>query len=265
MNEQELMLSSILNCQRQDLYMESWVLDLQETHRLRDMMDRRAKGEPLQYILGITEFMGLNFLVDERVLVPRPETELLVDYAITKAQTFKARPLRILDLGTGSGNIAVSLGKFLPEAKIVATDISQPILELAFENAKLNAVEKNIRFVKSDLFADVPLPSQSHDFFDIIVSNPPYIVPSFLRNLPKDVQREPKVALDGGRDGLAFYRRIIKTGHRYLKKGGWLLLEIGEGQAQAVKELFLKNSKFINIECQQDYALRDRIILAELS
>jgi release factor glutamine methyltransferase len=213
--------------------------------------------------------MGLEFKVTPCVFIPRPETELLVEKVIelvTRVQGYKGASLKILDIGTGSGCIAVSLAKLVPQAKIDAVDISEQALKIAKENARLNKIKVN--FFQSDLFTTYDLPclpaGRRLTTYDIIVSNPPYVVASEINNLQAEVRQEPRLALDGGRDGLDFYRRIIVTAWRYLRKGGLLVLEIGFGQKEEIKNIFQKSAKFEIIEITKDYNNIDRVVVAKL-
>ena len=191
-------------------------------------IEELVNGRPIQYILGHQEFMGINFIVNEDVLIPQPDTEILVEETIKIAQKF-TNP-KILDLCTGSGAIAVSLSKFVPNAKLYASDISQK----ALETAKMNSRNQKIKFIQSNLFENI------NDIFDIIVTNPPYIKTDEISILSKEVQNEPTLALDGGQDGLVFYRQIIKQANDYLKHNGYLCMEIGEDQKEEVLELIRK-------------------------
>ena len=188
---------------------------------------------PLQYIIGKEKFFGLDFMVNEHVLIPRPETEVLVQVVLDtindKRLTINAP--RVLDLCTGSGCIAIALTKNAADCKIVASDISGDAIETAKENARLNGVFEKIIFTKSDLFCDIK------GRFDLIVSNPPYIARCEFETLQKEVLKEPLLALDGGRDGLDFYRRIFLEAPRYLKNGGYCVVEIGFGQLQGIKNI----------------------------
>ena len=207
------------------------------TQKQRDEFVKNIKrlisGEPLQYITGVQEFMKINFIVTKDVLIPQPDTEILVEEAIKIANRLD-NPL-ILDLCTGSGAIAVSLAKNIPNAKIVATDISKRALEIAKQNAKLNGVLNNIDFIESNLFDKI-----KNIKFDIIVSNPPYIETDEIKKLPKDVRQEPTIALDGGKDGLDFYRKIFNKGNEYLNRQGYLCVEIGHNQKEAVRKIIEK-------------------------
>jgi len=200
--------------------------------------------------------MGLEFLVNPAVLIPRPETEQLVDAAL---KFFKGG--RALDLGTGSGNIAIALAKFVPQSQIVSVDISAKALEIARVNAHSHVLEDRIEFVRADISSEDAILSAVKDLkFDLIISNPPYIPTSQLSTLPRDVQEEPVRALDGGEDGLDFYRIIIKYTPYLLRRGACLMMEFGDGQAQAIKTLVEAQKVFSDIEIIQDLAGRDRII-----
>lgn len=193
------------------------------------MLIRRMKGEPLQYILGNQPFMGLDFRVDSRVLIPRQDTETLCEAALEALKTMQAP--EVLDLCTGSGALAVSISRLCPGARVCASDLSPDALTLARENARrLGAA---VVFFEGDLFE--PMKGRR---FDLIVTNPPYIPREDLSALQAEVQREPRMALDGGTDGLDFYRRIAREAPQYLKNGGLLMAEVGVGQAGEVKALF---------------------------
>lgn len=216
---------------------------------------RLIQGEPLQYITGKQEFMKLNFLVTKDVLIPRQDTEILAQEVIKLAKNIN-NP-KILDLCTGSGAIAISIAKYVENTKVTATDISKPALEIARKNAELNGVKNNIEFIESNLF--VKLKDQK---FDIIVSNPPYIETENIKTLPKDVQNEPKLALDGGKDGLDFYRKISEKAYEHLNRQGFLCLEIGYNQKKAVKQILENKKRYINIYSKKDLCENDRIIVA---
>jgi release factor glutamine methyltransferase len=221
------------------------------------MLRRFEQGEPLQYIVGHTEFMGFPIYVDPRVLIPRPETEILVDEAIKLLP--KDRPLDVLELGTGSGCISIALAKHLPLARITALDISAEALVVARDNAIVNDVDDRIRFEQEDM-ADVLAWA---GMYDMIISNPPYIRRADLKSLPRDVQREPKLALDGGDDGLKFYRVIVERAKMHLKTGGLLCLEVGDGQSSAVRDMLDDQLGFTDIQCVPDYVGTPRVICAK--
>ena len=257
MTEQELMLTSLLNCRRVDLYVDSKALTPEQQNLLSLMVERRKNGEPLQHILGSCEFMGLKFITDKRALIPRPETEILVGLVIEKALSLSRFPLRILDIGTGSGNIAVSLAKNISNCLVTAVDISKEALDLARDNARLNQVEGKIRFIESDLFSYLSSYLALENLFDIIVSNPPYIVMDDQHLSQGDVRFEPISALVSGKDGLDDIRHIISQASAYLNPGGWLLLEHGYDQAPSVREL-LEKSGFESVFSAKDISGIDR-------
>ena len=267
MSEDEIILTHILQCQSIDLVLNKPVLTLPQQEQFEDYKRRRQAGEPLQYILGTCNFMGLELTVNPSVLIPRPETEQLVDAAIKHLKlSFPnafignpgKEPIHVLDLGTGSGNIAIALAKFVPQSYIVSVYISVQALELAIINAKQHKVHNRIQFIYDDLL--VPLRASANVRYDLIISNPPYIPTDQLSRLPRDVQKEPAIALDGGTDGLNFYRIIIKYTPCLLRAGACLMMEFGDGQAEAIKKLIEAQRAFSGIEIIKDLAGRDRII-----
>lgn len=217
---------------------------------------RLIEGVPIQHITHRQEFMKLNFYVDENVLIPRPDTEILVEEAISICK--KNNYTKILDLCTGSGAIAVSLAKYLKNVDITALDISKNALKIAKRNARANKVEEKITFIESNLFDNL-----SNNKYDIIVSNPPYIKKDEIKNLDKEVKKEPLLALDGGIDGLDFYRKIVKNAYKYLNNKGILCLEIGFNQKEDVTNLLEKEGKYRNFYCKKDLGQNDRIIIAQ--
>lgn len=233
--------------------------ELNEKERIKyfDAISKIRKGIPLEHITHQKEFMKLNFFVDENVLIPRQDTEILVEETIKIAQKTNAK--KILDLCTGSGAIAVSLAKYLPQTDITAIDISNEALKIAKKNAINNKVENQITFVSSDMFTNL-----NEEKFDIIVSNPPYIKRNVIEILDKEVKREPYIALNGGEDGLDFYRKIVKESYQYLKYGGYLCLEIGFDQKIDVIELIENEEKFENTYSKKDLYDNDRIIVTRI-
>ena len=215
------------------------------------------KGVPIEHITHQKEFMKLSFFVDKNVLIPRQDTEILVEEVINIAKKNNAK--KILDLCTGSGAIAVSLAKYLPQAEITAIDISNDALKIAKKNAISNNVQNQITFISSDMFTNL-----SEEKFDIIVSNPPYIKTNVIKNLDIQVQNEPYIALDGGKDGLDFYKRIINESYQYLKYSGYLCLEIGFDQKIDVIELIENTEKFAGTYSKKDLFDNDRIIVTRL-
>lgn len=216
------------------------------------------QGKPIQYIIKNQEFMGLDFYVDENVLIPQPDTEVLVLKTVDICKDLKNSPsLKILDLCTGSGAIAISLAKILQkekiQAKIYASDISLKALEVAKKNNENN--KTNVKFILSDLFQNID------EKFDIIVSNPPYIKTKVINTLSKQVQNEPKLALDGGEDGLDVYRKIINQAPLYLNS--YLCLEIGYDQKNEVTRLIKENKNYENIEQIKDFSGNDRCLICK--
>jgi release factor glutamine methyltransferase len=254
----EVLLGHALDKERADIYlgMESTLNDSDEKI-FRESLTRRAKGEPVAYITGHKEFWSLDFVVTPDVLIPRPETELVVELTLKEAITTKAA-LKILDIGTGSGVIAIALAKELPAAEIWAVDVSAAALNIAEVNARRHGVAERVKFLDGDLFD--PITELGHRF-DVIVSNPPYILSKEIANLGREVRDwEPKMALDGGPDGLDCYRQIIGGAHTYLAPEGRVLLEIGEDQGTAVAGLFVPAGRFGAATIFQDYAGKDRVI-----
>ena len=220
-------------------------------------IEKVKNGYPLQYITNNQEFMKLNFYVNDDVLIPQPDTEILVEEVIKICKTkYKEGPIMVLDLCTGSGAIAISIKKYVDNVEITATDISNNALKVAIKNANLNNVD--IKFITSNMFEKI------NDKYDIIVSNPPYIEKEILRTLSKNVQYEPTLALDGGTDGLSFYREISKNSYKYLKKDGYLALEIGYNQKNSVIDILEKENRYKNIINIKDLSNNDRVIIGQV-
>ncbi len=260
----ELLLAEALGLDRSMLYLHYEApLDARAEERVYSLLARRVDGEPAAYITGRREFWSLDFLVTPAVLVPRPETEMLVEVAVGLFEVesqISDRKFQILDLGTGSGAIAVALAKEIVGSEIWATDISPGALEVACANARRHGVEAKIQFLHGDLFEPV---SDRGKIFDLIVSNPPYVRSDEIDALPRDVRDfEPRIALDGGADGLDFYRRIIPGALRYLSDGGFLVLEIGAEMGLEVARLFVQADGYASPRRYRDYAGRDRVVRA---
>jgi len=258
MNENEQILTAILDCRRVDLLAQPPTLTLQQQNQYEHIKERRLQGESLQYLLGFSDFMGFRLKIDPRVLVPRPETEILVEQAILKISTLPSKPLRILDVGTGSGNIAIALAKSIKNCQVVALDVSQDALDVASQNAKENGVQEKIQF-HHDNVINFFYDKTRWNSFDVIISNPPYVPSGEIENLPQDVQHEPRLALDGGQDGLEFYRVLLNRAHRFLKEEGYLFLEIGDNQRAGIEEILKECPHYEDVNFIQDYNHRDRI------
>lgn len=231
-------MTSILGCRRTDLYTDKRLLSADEQVLFDDMISRLDHGEPLQYILGETEFLGLHFSVDQRVLIPRQETEFMTDALLKILSLSKSdcTDFKILDIGTGSGCLAITLVKGLKNGSCEAVDVSSDALVVARQNARANGVDSRIKFCCGDvrqLWSTFPAAA-----YDLVVSNPPYIPTSCLADLPADVQHEPRIALDGGEDGLVLYREIIREAAGLLKPKGLLVCEFWDGQDRKLRGMF---------------------------
>jgi release factor glutamine methyltransferase len=278
--EADLLLRRALGWDRAQMYTR-WdsPLDGGAWDRYRVLLDARAGGRPVHYILGEREFMGLLFAVDERVLIPRPETEVLTEVIIDflngnreqRTGNSQSQEVRspfpvprsrqlVVDVGTGSGCIAVAIAHFVPDAAVIATDISRGALDVAASNARRHGVESRIEFLEGDLLT--PLPQSVQREIDVLVSNPPYVPPQDAAGLPREIREfEPTIAVVGQEDGLAVHRRLISEGTRWLKPGGLLALEVGTGQALAVAGWF-READYAVIRTIQDYAGIDRVVTA---
>lgn len=247
-SDAEWIYSIVLGINRSELDKSARVIKPSEAKTIDEIVRKRLTGRPLWYVIGDTEFYGCTIKVDERVLIPRPETEILAENAVRTVEDGD----KVLDLCTGSGCIAIAIAKHCKakRVQVTAADVSDAAIMLAKENANLNSVD--IEFVQSDMFAKV------HGRFNLIVCNPPYIKSGDIATLQKEVRDyEPRVALDGGEDGLDFYRRLAKEISRYIAKGGMLILECGEGQAEEVLKMFEKRDYAMVVK---DYAGVDRIL-----
>ena len=218
-------------------------------------IEKLTKGVPLQHITHRQEFMKMDFYVNENVLIPRPDTEILVEEVINIAS--KINDPKILDLCTGSGAIAISLSKKFPDAEIIGADISEKALEVAQKNAK--NLDANVKFIKSNLFENIPKTK-----FDIIVSNPPYIKKEDIQYLSEEVKKEPLIALNGGTDGLSFYRKIANEAIEYLKLGSYLCFEIGYDQKEEVINIIENEQKYKGTYCKKDLYGNDRVIITHV-
>jgi len=225
-------------------------VELEEFEKLEMYINKLIEGIPVQYLTNEQEFYGNKFYVDDNVLIPQPDTEILVEEAISIIKNGD----KVLDLCTGSGAIGISLKKkFADKINVIGTDISKEALRVAKMNADANRV--SVEFVESNMFDKIV-----ENDFDLIVSNPPYIETNVIKTLSKEVQNEPHIALDGGSDGLDFYRIIVKEGKDYLKSGGYLIIEIGFNQRDEVINL-LKENNYLDIYSKKDYSGNDRIVV----
>ncbi len=257
----ELLLCHVLRCKRIDLYLQfERILTGEEIEEFRDCIRRRLRREPVQYITGETEFMGLRFAVDPRVLIPRPETELLVEEVVGFAKREKPDSMTVLDIGTGSGNIAVSLVKMISGCRVVSIDASASALEVAAGNVDYHECRDRVELRQVDFLMDA---SAIDGTYDCIVSNPPYIPAPEEKDLQPEVRiYEPRTAWSDGNDGLTFYHTIAREGKRLLRTGGRVFLEIGFGQSARVSDI-LRNDGYQSPEIIRDYAGIERIIKAQ--
>jgi release factor glutamine methyltransferase len=258
----ELLLAHLLGLPRMQLYLNfERKLSQTELDSFRELIKRRGQREPLQHIVGSTSFCGLEISVNRHILVPRPETELLAEKGWTflnsSPSTINHQLSTALDLGTGSGCLGIALAAHCSGAQIVATDISADALELARQNAIRHNVLNRIDLLQGDAFK--ALASAKH--FDLIISNPPYIPTAEIQTLQIEVrEHDPRLALDGGPDGLVFYRRISAEAKPFLKPGGKIMLEFGDGQAEAIGKIF-ESEKWIVEAIVEDYNQRPRILI----
>ena len=253
--DSEILLAHTLNLSRTQLRKQfDRILSDSEKINAKINVERRRNREPISQIVGYKEFWSINFAVDTNVLTPRPETEILIEAALNCPS-----PLKILDLGTGSGVLAVTMAKEVPGCEVVALEIDPKALSIAKENAKVHGVDDRVEFICGDL--------KKIDWrgkYSMILSNPPYIPSVDIQKIMPEVQNyEPLKALDGGRDGLDFYREIIPKASHRLEKNGYLILEIGHSQAREVTGIIENSSSYNNIKVIQDYSGYDRVIKAQ--
>jgi release factor glutamine methyltransferase len=261
----EIFLSSVLNLKRVELYLnKDRILTQQENEKFNSYLQQRISGKPIQYVTGEVGFFGLEFKIDPRAMIPRPETEVLVSEIVKEFKKTKKEfdPLKVVDIGTGSGVIAITLAKELANSLIYATDISKDALELAKENAERNDVEQRIEFIYGDLFEPL-IEKNFENSIDCVVSNPPYVKDSELGKLDKEIRDyEPKVALLSGEDGIGFHKKITEGAVTYLKSGGLLAFEVGLGDAERLTEFIASNNSYENIKIVKDLAGIKRVVLA---
>ncbi len=261
----EILLAHQLDLDRVKLYLDfDRPLNDREVSGYRSLITRRLSREPIQYITGVQEFWSMEFAVDPKVLIPRPESELLVEQVVClhkEKQSPDGLSTRILDLGTGSGVLAIAFARELEDAYIWASDISQEAIDRAILNSRRHGVEERIHFFLGDLFQ----PIMDRDFtFDVIISNPPYIASEDFDSLPPEIRdHEPRVALDGRKEGMFFIEKIIREGSDYLNPGGWLLLEMDPGQITKALKLIEKNNGYGENKCVRDYSHRYRVVMVQ--
>lgn len=269
--DSEVLLAHLLKLDRVGLYLNfDRPMGKEELSSYREMIKRRGAREPLQYITGHQEFWSLDFKVTPDVLIPRPDTEILVEQAIkaVRRETLDVRrknkeTLTILDLCTGSGCIAISLARELKEAVVYAVDASEKALKVAGENAEKLGVKDRVFFLHGDLYEALRSHLSPLTSFDLIASNPPYVKNVDIPNIQPDVRDyEPRMAVDGGPEGLDFHKRIIGGAPDYLTSGGWLMMEVGEGQAEAVAEMIADSKAFETASTVKDLAGIGRVVKA---
>lgn len=231
-------------------------ISLEQQKKYEMAIKKVVEGVPMQYIVKEQEFMGLSFCVDENVLIPQPDTEILVEEVLNIAKA--KEKVEILDMCTGSGCIGISLAYYLKEAKLTLSDISVKALEIAKKNTKKNNVLEKTKFIETNMFEKI------EESYDIIVSNPPYIASKIIPTLAKQVQNEPHLALDGGKDGLNFYRILIEQSPKYLKEQGSLCMEIGYDQKERVVNLAKQSNLYKKIEAKKDLAGNDRVVICHI-
>ena len=265
--EAGMLLAHLLNCERVDLYLDrEREISREVEEKYIALIRRRCMGVPIQYIINRKEFMGLDFYVDERVLIPRADTECIVEYVIEYVKNLKVDTVDIIDVGTGSGAISISLAYYLsnvPKAFVTAIDIDDGALDVARRNAAFYGLETRIRFIKSDMFS--ALDENEWGGFDILISNPPYIRTDDIEKLEKQVRDfEPRLALDGGKDGLCFYRRLAMEALPFLKDGSLWVVEVGHDQAHDVADILSKAKCYRDICFIKDLQGYDRGVAAIL-
>jgi len=263
----EIILGYVLGKSHSHLCLESYrLLSFSQLTKFRKLLIKRSRHQPLSYLIRRQNFMNLSFLVNPKVYIPRPETEMLVEEVLKSLrplwETEAGRRAAIIDLGTGCGNIAISLATELPEAIVYAVDISGEALKVAASNAQLYHLKDRIVFLKGDLFH--PLEGMNlTGRVDAIVSNPPYVTRDEMESLPPEVRKEPEIALDGGEKGLEFYQRIIPLTSGFLRRGGLLALEIGYGQIEKIKDMIACQEDMQPPLIIKDYQGIERIVLSK--
>jgi release factor glutamine methyltransferase len=259
----ELLLRKALEVDRVEIFLNpARLLTRPQFATYKSLIDKRVKGEPIHYILGGREFWSLELRVSADVLIPRPETELLVEEALRVFGQANNRTPRLMEVGTGSGAVAIALARELGNCFIVAEDICWRTVLVAMDNARAHGVLGTIRFLVGDLFESL---KEGTSRFDLIICNPPYIPSAKIEDLPREIAEfEPRIALDGGPDGLQFFRRIVGESASFLEAGGWLMLELGEGQGEAVVDMIRDTGVFAAPHITGDYSGANRVIRARM-
>lgn len=259
----EVLLADLLNTERIKLYVNyDYPLTSEQKSAYRKRLEKRAKGQPLSYITGKKEFMSLDFIIEPGVLIPRPETEELVEEILRFCRSRDWQSPRIVDLGTGSGAILVSLAHYLPESRGVGIDISSGAADVARRNVAKHDLQDRLAVLEGS-WAEPLLPDKAGEV-DLVVSNPPYIADEDMEDLPRHVREEPDRALAAGSDGLRSYRELIPQSAELLREGGLLALEIGHDQGEEILSLLSSDGFWQDVELKQDGGGRDRIIFARL-
>ncbi len=252
--EVEILLSFLLGIDRYRIYTDKLKVDRSFVSKFFKLIEKRRKGFPIQYITKKVNFFDSEFKIEKGVFIPRPETELLVEKIIQiYMENFYPEKVKILDIGTGCGNIAICLAKNIKNCYIKGTDISKKALRLAEENAILNGVKGKVEFKYSNIFSNID------EIFDIIVSNPPYVSETEYKNLSKEVKNEPKKALIAGKDGLKIIKKILNKAFYFLRKNGFLILEIGKGQKEMIENMSLNRIEILDF--LSDYSGIERIAI----
>lgn len=257
--EAESLIRHYAKMNRMELFAGERAVSDKAKKQIQKAVKKRLKGEPLAYVLKKIEFYGYVFYVSPDTLIPRPETELLVDECVNLLKLKELNGAKILDIGTGSGCIAISLTIQRPDCKMTALDLSSKALKIARKNVDLHKLGQKIDLLKSDLFA--VFENKRKNYWDVIVSNPPYIDSEDFRSLSKEVLAEPCLALDGGRRGLEIIFKILDQAPQYLKRGGHLFMEIGDGQARAITKKILQDGIFKDLRFVKDYTGTERVLI----
>lgn len=259
----ELLFMDSFGARCEDIYLtKNFKLSWYRLNLFKHYVKLRTARYPLQYILKSAEFMGLLFTLEEGVFIPRPETELFVEKVIEYIKSIDKNEINIFEVGAGCGNIAISLTKNVSGCRIIGCDISNKALRVASRNARFHNVENNIKFVKSNFFEDFS--NHYMNYFDIILSNPPYVRKSEIEYLQQEISYEDVISLDGGEDGLYFYKRILNEGTKYLKKDGIFAFEIGHDQAEEIARLIKNDGKFSAPAFFKDYNGYNRVVTVRM-